>query len=223
MSPIQELANEGWTRVSTGISPELQAELRATLFAEGLAGTRCLLDLPPVAAMAKQLKVELTVQGLISGDAVAIQAIAFDKTPGTNWKVAWHQDLMFPFARPVTAPGYDLPVRKGGVDYARPPLRILEELLAVRLHLDPCGPNNGPLRVCPGSHHHGFIPSQECGAFASTHGEYAALAEQGEVILMRPLLLHASSQATEPGHRRVLHLVYHGAGRAEEPWHRSVR
>ena len=209
--------------MSTGITPGHQEELRATLFAEGSAGTRCLLDLPQVAEVAKELKAELTVQGLISGDAVAIQAIAFDKTPGTNWKVAWHQDLMFPFARPVTAPGYDLPVRKGGVDYARPPLRILEELLAVRLHLDPCGPNNGPLRVCPGSHRHGFIPSQECGAWASAHGEYAALAEQGEVILMRPLLLHASSQATEPGHRRVLHLVYHGAGRAEEPWHRSVR
>lgn len=222
MSPIQELADNGWTRVPTGISPEFQEQLRTTIFPEGSAGTRCLLDLPLVVGVAGQLREELAGRGLLADTAVAIQAIAFDKTPETNWKVAWHQDLMFPFAASVTANRYELPVKKGGIDYARPPLPVLEELVAVRLHLDPCGPTNGPLRVCPGSHLHGLIPSQDCAPWASAHGEEPALAEPGEAILMRPLLLHASSQATEPGHRRVLHLVFHGGAPVEQAWHRAV-
>ncbi len=40
---------------------------------------------------------------------------------------------------------------------------------------------------------------------------------------MRPLLLHASSKASEPGHRRVLHLVYDLGGDPPQAWHRSVR
>ena len=37
------------------------------------------------------------------------------------------------------------------------PAIILEQMLAARLHLDHCGPENGPLRVLPGTHRHGRI------------------------------------------------------------------
>jgi hypothetical protein len=33
-------------------------------------------------------------------------------------------------------------------------------------------------------------------------------AERGDVICMRPLILHSSSRSIEPVHRRVLHLEY---------------
>ncbi len=82
---------DGWTRVATGIDAESLAKLRAEAFIEGVAGTRCLLDLPVVRATAVQLKRELVASGHLPATAVAIQAIAFDKTPATNWKVAWHQ------------------------------------------------------------------------------------------------------------------------------------
>jgi ectoine hydroxylase-related dioxygenase (phytanoyl-CoA dioxygenase family) len=213
---------DGWTRVATGIDAECIARLRAVAFTEGSAGTRCLLDLPEVQAAALQLKRELIASGHLPAAAVAVQAIAFDKTPATNWKVAWHQDLMFPFAAAASAPGFDLPTRKDGVDFARPPRAVLEELLAVRLHLDPCGPTHGPLRVSPASHREGLIPSASCGGRAARGGEVACLAEQGEAILMRPLLLHASSQASQPARRRVLHLVYHSGTPVAEAWHRAV-
>jgi hypothetical protein len=48
------------------------------------------------------------------------------------------------------------------------------------------------------------------------------LAHAGEALLMKPLLLHASSQATAPKHRRVLHLVYHSGEAVAAPWHRVV-
>ena len=217
-----DLGHDGWTRVVTGIDAECIARLRAAAFTEGAAGTRCLLDLPEVRAAALQLKRELMASGHLPTGSVAIQAIAFDKTPTTNWMVAWHQDLMFPLAAAAGTPGFDLPTRKEGVDFARPPQAVLEELLAVRLHLDPCGATNGPLRVSPGSHREGMIPSAACGERAARGGEVTCLAEEGEAILMRPLLLHASSQATLPARRRVLHFVYHSGTPVAEAWHRAV-
>lgn len=219
---IQDLETAGWACVATGVGADALKQLRAVAFSGDSAGVRCLLDLPEVRRTATQLKAELISAGILPGSAVAIQAIAFDKTPGTNWKVAWHQDLMFPFARAVQSEGFDLPSKKGGVDYARPPLRVLEELLAVRLHLDDCDEANGPLRVSPSSHHQGIIPSADAAARAANHGEAACLAKEGEAILMKPLTLHASSQATSPRHRRVLHFVYHSGTPMTEEWHRKV-
>jgi ectoine hydroxylase-related dioxygenase (phytanoyl-CoA dioxygenase family) len=196
--------------------------LRGEAFTDGAAGMRCLLDLPAVRTVALAMKRQLIANGILPSSAAAIQAIAFDKTPDTNWKVAWHQDLMFPFAAKVTSAGYELPSCKSGVHYARPPHDVLEDLLAVRLHLDDCGESNGPLRVSPGTHRLGIIPSSDAAEQATVHGEVACLAPAGEVLLMRPLLLHASSQATAPGHRQVLHLVYHSGRLLPERWFRSI-
>lgn len=219
---LSKLETEGWAVIPTSVTSDLRQRLRESIFAEGKAGSRCLLDDPDVKETAAGLKAELIGLGILPADSVAIQAIAFDKTAETNWKVAWHQDLMFPFARPVTAGGFTLPSRKAGVDFARPPLPVLQQLLAVRLHLDECDQSNGPLRVSPGSHRSGLIPSEECAAVAAVNGKLTCLAQEGDALLMRPLILHASSQATSPKHRRVLHLVYHTGEPTSEEWHRRV-
>ncbi len=216
------LRHEGWVLAESGIEPRGLENLARGGFAPDVAGTRCLLDLPEVRRAAERLREKLVADGLLPPGAVAIQAIAFDKNPAANWKVTWHQDLMFPFARPVQAPGYDLRSRKAGVDYARPPRGVLEALLAVRLHLDECDENNGPLRVAPGSHRGGILKGAEIANRLLACGEVTVLARAGEALLMKPLLLHASSPAREPRHRRVLHVVYHDGGPVAEPWHRQV-
>lgn len=198
------------------------AMARDTLFAQDRAGTRCLLDEPVVRDIVTAVLHTLAATGRLSSNAVALQAIAFDKTPSANWKVTWHQDVMFPFAGPVRADGYTLPSIKDGVDYARPPRQVLEALLAVRLHLDDCDETNGPLRVSPGTHQHGILRSTELTHTVARHGEVVCVARAGEALLMKPLLLHASSPALAPKHRRVLHLVYHSGEPLEEPWHRAV-
>jgi ectoine hydroxylase-related dioxygenase (phytanoyl-CoA dioxygenase family) len=217
-----DLARDGYGLLHAGLGDDLLESLRAEAFSHGAAGTRCLLDLASVRTAALAMKERLVAHCLLPSSAVAIQAIAFDKTPDTNWKVAWHQDLMFPFADKVSSPGYELPSCKSGIHYARPPLDVLEDLLAVRLHLDDCGESNGPLRVSPGTHRKGVIPSSDAASQAATNGEIPCFALTGEVLLMRPLLLHASSQATVPGHRRVLHVVYHSGCPLPERWHRSL-
>ena len=215
------LEETGWALVSSGLEPSVLEDLRQSLFHKEAAGKRCLLDEPLVRQTARVLGQKLMAQKILTR-TIAIQAIAFNKTAAKNWKVAWHQDLMFPFAKPVTTPGFDLPVKKEGIDYARPPAEILGRLLAVRLHLDDCGKNNGPLRISSGSHQYGIIPGHEVSTYVERLGESVCTATCGEMLLMRPLALHASSPALTPGHRRVLHFVYDSGLDCLEPWHRTI-
>lgn len=219
----EQLAKSGWGLHTTRLDETTLEKLRRDAFADGAAGQRCLLDVESVQTVARLLRAELIDAGVLPAESAAIQAIAFDKTPGTNWKVTWHQDLMFPFAEPVSTPGYDLPSIKDGVAYARPPREVLEDLLAVRLHLDDCDATNGPLRVAPGSHRHGIIRGAAIASVLSAHTETTCLANTGLALLMKPLLLHASSPATAPKHRRVLHYVYHSGRPMPVAWHRNVR
>jgi ectoine hydroxylase-related dioxygenase (phytanoyl-CoA dioxygenase family) len=94
-------------------------------------------------------------------------------------------------------------------------------MLAVRVHLDDCGPENGPLRVIPGSHLSGRLDTEQIEAWRRSTPEVECLSPRGGLIALRPLLLHASSPARQPGHRRVLHLEF--AGTELPPpllWHR---
>lgn len=102
------LAQQGWLNVPSGLGGEPLDRLRGEIFQAGRAGSRCLLDHPLVHETAVLVREHLVEQGLPETRAVAIQAIAFDKTPETNWKVTWHKDVMFPFTRPVCSPGYML-------------------------------------------------------------------------------------------------------------------
>jgi ectoine hydroxylase-related dioxygenase (phytanoyl-CoA dioxygenase family) len=219
---MTELLKEGWMIVPARLERTALETLRSSAFSKGSAGQRCLLDDDAVRQTAVDLRRELISAGTLPKTAVAIQAIAFDKNPTTNWKVTWHQDLMFPFARKVESPDYTLPSIKDGIDYARPPREVMDELLAVRLHLDDCDETNGPLRVASGSHRHGIFKGAEIPAMLQQSQEVACLAKEGEVLLMKPLLLHASSPATAPKHRRVLHFVYHSGNPIAEVWHRSI-
>ena len=216
------LVANGWELLRTRLTKDDLDSLRRSIFYSGGPGQRCLLDHPLVKLTATTLRAELIEAKVLPERSVAIQAIAFDKSPASNWKVTWHQDVMFPFARPATASGYDLVSIKEGIDYARPPQTVLDEMLAVRLHLDDCDETNGPLRVAPGSHREGVFKSTDISAAVERFGDVTCLARTGEVVAMKPLLLHASSRASAPKHRRVLHLVYHSGEAITEPWHRSV-
>jgi ectoine hydroxylase-related dioxygenase (phytanoyl-CoA dioxygenase family) len=216
------LATHGWLNVASGLGEDLLENLRSGIFQPGRVGTRCLLDHPLVRETAIKVRDHLSRLGLLENESVAIQAIAFDKTPETNWKVAWHQDLMFPLARKVSAPGYTLACVKDGTPFARPPVAVLADLTAVRLSLDACGLENGPLRISPATHQHGIIPAGQVMDHVARAGDITCTNQTGDLLLIKPLLLHASSQAASPAHRRVLHLVYHSGCHVTEAWHHAV-
>lgn len=81
-------------------------------------------------------------------------------------------------------------------------------MLTVRIHLDPCGLENGPVRVLPGSHAAGKLTGAEIDRWKSRIAAVDTPVRLGGLLLMRPLILHASSPATYPAHRRVIHLEY---------------
>ncbi|MBK8097371.1 MAG: phytanoyl-CoA dioxygenase family protein [Planctomycetes bacterium] len=142
------------------------------------------------------------------GDAARpIGSTWFDKPAGANWLVAPHQDLVLPFYARGEAAGVTGWTTKQGIPYALPPDELLATLLALRLHLDDCPIANGALAVIPGSHQRGRLSPaalRELPPAAFTPCPAAA----GDVLATRPLLVHRSSPAKSPTHRRVLHVVF---------------
>jgi ectoine hydroxylase-related dioxygenase (phytanoyl-CoA dioxygenase family) len=171
-------------------------------------GLRNLLDIDGIAELAESDPIRSLVDPILGRDAFPVRGILFDKTPAANWKVSWHQDLTIAVKQRSDAPGYGPWSEKAGVVHVQPPVAVLERMLAVRLHLDDSGTGNGPLRVLPGSHRAGALRDADIPLWRSRGVEQMCLALRGGVLLMRPLLLHASSPAVEPQHRRVIHLEF---------------
>lgn len=170
-------------------------------------GARNLLQVPEVTALAAHGLAPL-VSAVLGPHATAVRAIIFDKTPHSNWRVAWHQDLAIALKAQRDVPGFGPWSVKAGVVHSLAPQAILERMIAVRLHLDECGTDNGPVKVLPGTHLQGRIPEGDIATWHQTITPVTCCLERGGVLIMRPLLLHSSSPAQKPGHRRVLHIEY---------------
>jgi ectoine hydroxylase-related dioxygenase (phytanoyl-CoA dioxygenase family) len=81
-------------------------------------------------------------------------------------------------------------------------------MLTLRVHLDECGEENGPLKVRPGTHLFGRLSGERIHALSAGIPEEVCCVNAGGVLAMRPLLLHASGSAAKPRHRRVIHLEF---------------
>jgi ectoine hydroxylase-related dioxygenase (phytanoyl-CoA dioxygenase family) len=170
---------------------------------------RNLLTLSPaVRQLAGSPEVRRVVEPLLGAGARVVRAILFDKTAGANWKVAWHQDLSIAVRERIDVPGFGPWSVKAGVVHVQPPRAILERMVTLRLHLDDCSIDNGPLEVIPGSHRAGVLSPAQVEEWRRRVPPVACCVPAGGAMLMRPLLLHASSSATVPGHRRVIHLEW---------------
>ena len=170
---------------------------------------RNVLDLVPAAAeVVGSGAVRSLLEGVMRAPAFPVKATLFDKTPRANWNVGWHQDLAIAVRERREVEGFRSWSIKAGVPHVQPPDEVLAGMLALRLHLDPCGPDNGVLRVLPGSHRQGRLTSAEVRSLVERTPAVTCASGAGDALLMRPLLLHASSPAVYPGHRRVLHVEF---------------
>ena len=163
---------------------------------------------PAVRELAAGERSRRLVEPVLGPDAFPVQGIFFDKPADANWKVRWHQDLSIPVKARGEAAGFGPWSMKAGVPHVQAPAGLLERMLIVRLHLDQSGEENGPLRVIAGSHLQGRLSRDQL-AWWREHGDKTAnLVPRGGALLMRPLLLHASSATRALAHRRVIHLAY---------------
>jgi hypothetical protein len=175
----------------------------------GIFAVRNLLDASPeVRELANSDAVRELVEPVLGAHFFPVRGILFDKIPDANWKVPWHQDVTIAVQERVDADGFGPWSVKADVLHVQPPASILENMLTVRLHLDNCGEENGALRVIPGSHTLGKIPEEEISARRENSPEQVCAVGLGGALLMRPLLLHASSPSRVPGHRRIVHLDF---------------
>ena len=161
---------------------------------------------PAVAELSTNPKVIGIAQEVLGPDAIPIKGTLFDKTPDANWLVPWHQDLTICVNHRVHADGYGPWTTKAGVVNVQPPVSVLERMLAIRIHLDDCDEQNGALRVVPHSHTRGRLTAER-----SAHREVTPVictVPSGGAVLMKPLLLHSSSLANDPRHRRVIHIDF---------------
>lgn len=147
-------------------------------------------------------------RAVLGPTAIPFRATLFDKSPSSNWLVAWHQDTALPLTEKVETAGWGPWSIKEGVIYSHAPKDALEQVLALRIHLDDSTPNNGPLRVLPDTHCGGVFTDSEIQELASNSDAVECTVATGGVIAMRPLVIHASSKSENDLPRRVLHLEY---------------
>jgi ectoine hydroxylase-related dioxygenase (phytanoyl-CoA dioxygenase family) len=147
-------------------------------------------------------------RGLIGQNAFVVRSLFFDKNDKANWKVAWHQDLTIAVSEKIETAGFSAWSVKERMVHVQPPVGVLERMVTLRLHLDDCSSDNGPLRVLPGSHVHGKLSAEQIVALRRETNEFVCEVQGGGVVIMKPLILHASSQAVVPKHRRVVHLEF---------------
>ena len=222
----QSIATNGWAVTEPVVDAPTIAELRecvAPLAQAGRGGARNLLDEPRIAALAAAPALRKLATAVLGDSCFAVRALFFDKTPDANWKVVWHQDLTIATQQCGDVGGYGPWTEKAGVPHVQPPTEILEHMLSVRLHLDPCTADNGPVRVISGTHRLGRLGAEAIDRIRAEQTQSVCLAAEGAVLAFRPLLLHASGPAAQPAHRRIIHIEY--AARELAPplaWHRRV-
>lgn len=205
----EELAQQGFAIVPAALPLRHVNEIAIRL--ESLEsdgpGSRTAMDQDWCWQLAAFLR-SLPVLSEVLRNRVAVQCTYFDKRSDANWLVPIHQDLSIPVKEFVEAEALTGWTRKQERIFVQAPVDVLEKMIAVRFHLDDSDHGNGPLRVIAGSHRLGRIPSRDCARHRAEHGEVDCVVPRGGVILMKPLLLHASSKSMTSRRRRVLHFVF---------------
>lgn len=199
---------DGFAVVSAAIGADDQRDLLATLSGMSGAGCRGLLRLSLIERFARSARLLGLVRPYVSAEPVPVRAIYFQKSPDTNWLVPWHQDMTLALRARVDLPGFGPWTTKDEIPHVQPPVEFLQEMLTIRLHLDDTDEANGALRVLPGSHCFGRLSPERIQEFRSQQHEVVCAVSRGDALLMRPLLLHASSRVTTARARRVLHIEY---------------
>lgn len=152
----------------------------------------------------------------------SIRSIYFNKPATANWVVPWHQDLTVNLKEQSNTKGFSKWAVKDGQLTAKAPPELFSNILTLRIHLDDCDENNGALKVIPGSHLHGELRTDD---YLKTELSRAVTCpvNSGGIMLMRPLLLHASARS-KGAERRVIHLeFYSGALPAPLQWSEAIQ
>ena len=210
MNKLQELNSLGFTVVEHVFSIEEMDRILEVLSKKNFGkqfGVRYFLKNHPAL---QELVFTEKLKSLIfkvASNAFMVKSIYFDKPPTANWIVNWHQDTTINVQGRTDEPNYSKWRSTKERTVVQPPLEVLEEMFTIRVHLDDCTVANGALRVVPESHLLGMVVAKEM-AKEIKESEVICEVGKGGVLLMKPLILHASKRVENQMNRRVIHLEF---------------
>lgn len=210
---LENLSRDGYAIATARVSAARLEGLRGEadrVFAESASrgGARNLLGRRFGALTAPSGEVVAVAREVLGHAARPTKLTLFNKTPEANWVIRWHQDATIAVSERREVEGFTGWSVKEGLVHVHPPAEVLEQVLAVRLHLDDTPADNGALKVLPGTHRFGRLGRRRIAELRERIGEEVCELPAGGMMLMRPLLLHASSRASSPANRRVLHFEF---------------
>lgn len=134
------------------------------------------------------------------------KSIYFDKPEKSNWFVAYHQDLTISVDTKIEVENFENWTIKQNQFAVQPPKEILEDNFTVRIHIDTTTKENGPLKVINNSHSKGILRIKKLNF--ENEKETICEVEKGGIMIMKPLLFHASKKTTNNERRRVIHIEF---------------
>ncbi|RYD95087.1 MAG: phytanoyl-CoA dioxygenase [Sphingobacteriales bacterium] len=159
-------------------------------------------------------KLKTIVGDLFGEDYFLVKSIYFDKPGNSNWFVAYHQDLTISVDKKTAVEGFSNWTVKNGQFAVQPPLEILQNNFTIRIHLDDTDGDNGALKVIQSSHKKNIYRAEEIDYSAEV--EVTCNVPAGGVMIMKPLLMHASNRTVNNKNRRVIHIEFSNAELPEE-------
>lgn len=139
------------------------------------------------------------------------RSVAVGGSPATHWFATWHQDFWYP------EPGYpergyqEIGDQARAAETAQRDPHILAAMVVLRVYLDDCEEDAGPLEVLPGTHRDGRLDRAAMAERVGSIAPLLCLAVRGDIVAMRPLLVHRTQRALKPAPRRIIHLEYEPA------------
>jgi hypothetical protein len=144
------------------------------------------------------------ILGEVAPKHFIIRCTYFDKHPEANWFVSFHRDQTIFVKEKIETFGFKNWTQKENELGVQPPAEYLGDIVTVRIHLDDADETNGALKVVP--HTHSEASVRPAAISISDSDSVLCPVKAGGVMLMKPLLFHASSKSTSERPRRVIHL-----------------
>ena len=165
-----------------------------------------LKEVPQITEFIFNDRIKTLISCMFGLDYFVSKSIYFDKPGKSNWFVAYHQDLTISVTNKVASPGYGPWMAKYKQFAVQPPVSILSKNFTIRIHLDDTDAANGALRVLQGSQKLGVQKNKD--ACSADSDEVICNVGKGGIMLMHPLLFHASDRTVNGNQRRVIHLEF---------------
>jgi hypothetical protein len=201
---VTDLHGSGFAIADLELSPDQCSYIATAVpsLADQRGGTRGLLAHPTIVQLIHHKQLAACLWSLTGRELVAVSARMLDSAVSDADSVRWHQERRVTVRERMDVPGYGPWTMRVGIWHVEPPASLLEQMLIVRLHLDEGAAGTHPLQVVPGSHRAGKLSVDDIPHVVETHEVVAPVMSRGTVVVMRPLLLHATPASER--HYRML-------------------